>query len=96
MLVITAGSIMHILIADRADLRRLRDQRASASRRSCRHRRVVDRLSGREQAGVQAGDIVVSIDGVRPSTARRSSSTRFAVHQPGDTVTFVLDRDGQR
>ena len=46
------------------------------------------------QAGVKAGDIVVSIDGVQPQSPDEFVAA-IRSHQPGDSVTLVLDRDGQ-
>jgi membrane-associated protease RseP (regulator of RpoE activity) len=92
LLVITAGSIMHILIAVALIF----------TVYSVNGRRVAtDRvgIGGIESgypanlAGVQSGDIVVSIDGVQPQTPEEFVA-QIRSHQPGDAVTLVLERDG--
>lgn len=92
LLVITAGSMMHMLIAIALIV----------AVYSVNGRRVeTDRvgIGGVESgypanlAGVQPGDIVVSIDGVQPKTPEEFV-TQIRSHQPGDAVTLVLERDG--
>ena len=50
--------------------------------------------SGAEKAGVQAGDIIVAVDG-----AKVADSTELIVkvraHSPGDSVTLTIQRNGQ-
>lgn len=46
------------------------------------------------RAGFQAGDIIISVDG-RPVTLADPLPELLASHVPGDTVEFVLVRDGE-
>ena len=92
MLVITAGSVMHILIA----IVLIFGVYAVNGRRVETGRVGIGSVSAgfpAAQGGVQAGDIVVSIDGVQPKTPE-DFVARIRNHQPGDSVTLVLDRDG--
>ena len=77
----------------RADLRGVCRQGQAGARRPARS--VQARSAGipAGSAGVEPGDIILSIDGDRRTTPT-SSSRRFARHQPGDTVDVVLERDG--
>ena len=93
MLVITAGSVMHILIAIvlifavySVNGRRVETDRVGIGAISAGY--------PADQAGVKAGDIVVSIDGVKPTTPE-AFVDQIRSHQPGESVTVVLDRDGQ-
>jgi len=93
MLVITAGSLMHLIIAISLVFtvysingRRVETDRVGIGSVSTNY------PAG--QAGVKPGDIVVSIDGVQPKSADEFV-TAIRSHQPGDSVTLVLDRDGQ-
>jgi len=93
MLVITAGSLMHLLIAIAlvftvysVNGRRVETNRIGIGSVSVNYPAA--------QAGVKAGDIVVSIDGVEPSSPEEFVSV-IRSHQPGDAVTLVLERDGQ-
>ena len=93
MLVITAGSLMHLIIAISLVFtvysingRRVETDRVGIGSVSTNY------PAG--QAGVKPGDIVVSIDGVQPKSAD-DFVTAIRSHQPGDAVTLVLDRDGQ-
>ncbi|MBK5331427.1 MAG: site-2 protease family protein [Ilumatobacteraceae bacterium] len=93
MLVITAGSVMHILIAIAlifavysVNGRRVETDRVGIGSISAGYPAA--------RAGVEAGDIVVSIDGVQPTTPQQFID-QIHSHQPGDSVTVVLDRDGQ-
>ncbi len=45
------------------------------------------------QAGLRDGDIITAIDGV-PLDATHDLSTQIVPHQPGDTVTLTVLRDG--
>jgi membrane-associated protease RseP (regulator of RpoE activity) len=92
LLVITAGSSMHILIAIAlifavysVNGRRVETDRVGIGTVSAGYPAA--------QAGVEAGDIVVSIDGVKPMTPEQFVQ-QIRSHKPGDTVTLVLDRDG--
>lgn len=93
LLVITAGSIMHILLA-----LVLTFSVYAVNGRWIETGRVgigsVQLTYPAAQAGVQPGDVVLSIDGVRPSGAD-DFVDEIRSHDPGDTVTLVLDRDGQ-
>jgi membrane-associated protease RseP (regulator of RpoE activity) len=92
MLVITAGSIMHILIAIvlifgvyAVNGRRVATERVGIG--------SVEKGYPANLAGVQPGDIILSIDGVNPKTPDEFVE-QIRSHQPGDAVTLVLDRDG--
>lgn len=59
---------------------------------------VIDRVvsgKGAEAAGLQSGDVVLTVDG---QTVTGSSTLRRAIgeHKPGDRVTVIYLRDGQR
>jgi membrane-associated protease RseP (regulator of RpoE activity) len=92
LLVITAGSLMHMLIA----IVLLFAVYAVNGQREATDRVGIGAVNAGLPAalgGVQPGDIVVSIDGQKPTTA--AEFTRMIrSHQPGDPVTLVLDRKG--
>jgi membrane-associated protease RseP (regulator of RpoE activity) len=93
MLVITAGSVMHILIA----ITMIFAVYAVNGRRVETDRIGIGSISAgypAAQAGVEAGDIVVSIDGVQPKTPEQFVA-EIRSHNPGDAVTLVIERDGQ-
>ena len=92
MLVITAGSLMHMLIAITlifgvyaVNGRRVETGRVGIG--------SVETGFPANVAGVEPGDIVLSIDGVVP-TSPDDFVTQIRSHQPSDPVTLVLDRDG--
>ncbi|MEO8263936.1 MAG: site-2 protease family protein [Ilumatobacteraceae bacterium] len=92
MLVITAGSLMHMLIAIAlifgvyaVNGRRVETGRVGIG--------SVETGFPANVAGVEPGDIVLSIDGVVP-TSPDDFVNQIRSHQPGDPVTLVLDRDG--
>jgi membrane-associated protease RseP (regulator of RpoE activity) len=92
LLVITAGSMMHMLIAIAlifavysVNGRRVETDRVGIG--------SVETGFPAALAGVQAGDIIVSIDGVHPTTPDQFV-TQIHSHQPGDEVTLVLQRHG--
>ncbi len=92
LLVITAGSIMHILIAIvlifavySVNGRRVATDRVGIG--------GIESGYPASLAGVQPGDIVVSIDGVQPQTPEEFVA-QIRSHQPGDAVTLVLERGG--
>ena len=92
MLVITAGSLMHMLIAITlifgvyaVNGRRVETGRVGIG--------SVEVGFPANVAGVEPGDIVLSIDGVVPKSPD-GFVTQIRSHQPGDAVTLVLDRDG--
>ena len=92
LLVITAGSIMHIIIA----ISLIFGVYAVNGRRVETGRVGIGSISAgypADQGGVKAGDIVISIDGVVP-TSPQEFVDQIRSHQPGDAVTLVLDRDG--
>lgn len=93
MLVITAGSVMHILIAIAlifavysVNGRRVETERVGIGAISAGY--------PADQAGVRAGDIVVSIDGLHPKTPQQFVD-QIRTHQPGEAVTVVLERSGK-
>lgn len=90
MLVITAGSIMHMLIAVALFLGvyAVNGKQVESGRVGIGSVEVGYPAA---QAGVHAGDIVLSIDGVRPTTPD-AFVTEIRSHQPGDSVTLVLQR----
>jgi len=51
--------------------------------------------SSAEEAGVEAGDVLVGLDG-RDITDLRSYSEALKGHQPGDAVVVAVERDGER
>jgi membrane-associated protease RseP (regulator of RpoE activity) len=92
MLVITAGSVMHILIA----ITLVFAVYAVNGRRVETGRIGIGSISPgypADQAGIKAGDIVLSIDGVQPKTPEEFVA-EIRDHEPGEAVTLVLDRDG--
>ncbi|HEY5422978.1 MAG TPA: M50 family metallopeptidase [Ilumatobacteraceae bacterium] len=93
MLVITAGSLMHLIIA----ISLVFTVYAINGRRVETDRVGIGSVSTNYpagQAGVKAGDIVVSIDGVQPQSPDEFVAA-IRSHRPGDSVTLVLERDGQ-
>ena len=92
MLVITAGSIMHILIAIVLvfAVYAVNGQRVETGRVG-----IGSVTAGfpADRAGVEAGDIVLSIDGLQPKSPEAFVAA-IRSHQPGDAVTLVLERDG--
>jgi membrane-associated protease RseP (regulator of RpoE activity) len=92
MLVITAGSVMHILIA----IALIFGVYSVNGRRVETHRVGIGAVSvgyPAAVAGIEPGDIIVSIDGVQPKTPDEFV-TQIRTHQPGDAVTLVVDRGG--
>ncbi len=92
MLVITAGSIMHMLIAISlifavyaVNGRRVETNRVGIG--------SVEASYPAALAGVRAGDIIVSIDGVQPTTPEQFVA-QIRSHQPGDSVTLQVEREG--
>lgn len=93
LLVITAGSLMHILIA----VALLFAVYAVNGQRVETDRVGIGGVSAgypADQAGVESGDTVISIDGVQPKTPE-AFVAEIRGHQPGDSVTLVLERDGK-
>ncbi len=92
MLVITAGSMMHVLIA----IALIFSVYAVNGRRVETGRVGIGSVSTgypANAAGVEPGDIVLSIDGVQPRTPDQFVD-EIRSHEPGDAVTLVLERDG--
>jgi membrane-associated protease RseP (regulator of RpoE activity) len=92
LLVITAGSIMHILIAIAlifavysVNGRRVETGRVGIGAVTAGYPAAL--------AGVKGGDIILSIDGVEPTTPDQFVD-QIRANEPGDAVTLVLDRDG--
>jgi membrane-associated protease RseP (regulator of RpoE activity) len=92
MLVITAGSMMHILIAIAlifgvysVNGRRVETDRIGIGAVSAGYPANV--------AGIEPGDIIVSIDGVQPTTPD-GFVNQIRSHAPGDSVTLVVERHG--
>ena len=96
MLVITAGSLMHLLIAV-VLLFTVYAARGRAGRggRVPRSARPGERCRPRT-AGIETGDVIVSIDGAGDRRAPTSSATAVRSHEPGDVVAVVVERDGER
>jgi membrane-associated protease RseP (regulator of RpoE activity) len=94
LLVITAGSIMHILIAIALifGVYAVNGKRVETDRVGIGS---VQQGYPADHAGIRAGDIVVSIDGVTPTTPDQFVEA-IRSHHPGDAVTLVIDRDGQQ
>lgn len=94
LLVITAGSIMHILIAIALlfGVYAVNGQRVETQRVG-----IASVVGGAPAAtaGVKPDDKIVSIDGVAPHGADNFVDLIHS-HQPGDTVTLVVERDGQQ
>jgi S1-C subfamily serine protease len=49
--------------------------------------------TGADEAGLQVGDLVISIDGA-PVQDGGDLAAQVQTHQPGDTVDLVVVRDG--
>jgi membrane-associated protease RseP (regulator of RpoE activity) len=92
MLTITAGSIMHMLIA----IVLLFTVYSTWGKNEPSGRLGLVQVvkgQGADAAGVQPGDIVVSIDGKVPADSE-ALGTIVRSHQPGETVTLVVERKG--
>jgi membrane-associated protease RseP (regulator of RpoE activity) len=94
MLVITAGSMMHMLIAVVLlfSVYAVNGQRHATDRVGVG---VITTGGPADQAGIEAGDIIVSIDGQTPTDAQQNVAL-IRAHQPGDVVTVVVERDGEQ
>ena len=93
LLVITAGSLMHLIIA----VVLLFSVYAVKGQQDVTDRvQIVATVGGypASQAGIEAGDIVVSVDGQTPTTASQMTEL-IRAHAPGDVVTVEVLRDGQ-
>ena len=92
MLTITAGSIMHMLIA----VALLFGVYSTKGKLEASGTVAVTALAEdgpATRAGVQVDDVVVSVDGLAITSADQFVST-VQSHQPGDTISVVVDRDG--
>jgi S1-C subfamily serine protease len=56
---------------------------------------TVEPGSPADKAGLQAGDIITAVDGVTLDQDHQFINLVIFDHQPGDTVTLTVDRDGQ-
>ncbi len=92
LLTITAGSIMHMIIAivlllvvyNIAGIRQ-ESGRVGISQ--------VSDGSGAALAGIEPGDILISIDG-QPLSSAEAVQTAVRAHAPGDVISVVIERDG--
>ena len=50
--------------------------------------------SGADEAGIESGDVIISIDGVRVTNIG-DLVAQVGAHRPGDTVEVELIRDGE-
>jgi membrane-associated protease RseP (regulator of RpoE activity) len=94
LLVITAGSIMHMLIAVALlfGVYAVNGQRESTGRVGLA---AISEGLPADLAGLKAGDIFLSIDGIAPHSAAELTSL-IRSHSPGDVVDVVVSRDGQQ
>ena len=92
LLTITAGSIMHMIIAIVLLLvvYNVWGFREESGRVGIAE---VSTGSGAAQAGIEPGDILVSIDGETLSSAE-AVQTAVQAHAPGDVISVVIERDG--
>jgi membrane-associated protease RseP (regulator of RpoE activity) len=93
MLVITAGSLMHLLIAIVLLFGVFATRGELVDRPGAR---VVDIAAdtGAEGAGIEQGDIILSVGGVPVEDGDLGAAVRES--DPGDTVDVVLERDGEQ
>lgn len=92
MLTITAGSIMHMLIA----VALLFGVYATKGKLEASDRVAISALAEDApavRAGVLTDDVIVSVDGVAMTSADQFVTT-VQSHTPGDTISIVVDRDG--
>jgi membrane-associated protease RseP (regulator of RpoE activity) len=93
MLVITAGSLMHLLLAA-VLLFGVFATRGKLVDRDGAEIGAIAEGSGAEAAGIEPGDIVLSVGGVAVEDGDLGAAVRAA--DPGDTVDVVLERDGEQ
>jgi membrane-associated protease RseP (regulator of RpoE activity) len=94
MLVISAGSLMHLLIAI-VLLFGVYATRGELTERDGAEIAAVERGGPAEAAGLEDGDIVLSIGG-SPIADPDDLGNTVRSHEPGDSVTIVFDRDGEQ
>jgi membrane-associated protease RseP (regulator of RpoE activity) len=94
MLVISAGSLMHLLIAI-ALLFGIYATRGELVERAGAEIGIVENGGPAQAAGIESGDIIVSIGGSAIEDPEELGET-VRRHQPGDSVAIVLDRDGEQ
>jgi membrane-associated protease RseP (regulator of RpoE activity) len=94
MLVISAGSLMHMLIAI-ALLFCVYGTRGELVEQDGAEIAAVERGGPAEEAGLEDGDIVLLIGG-SPIADPDDLGNTVRSHEPGDTVTIVFDRDGEQ
>jgi membrane-associated protease RseP (regulator of RpoE activity) len=94
MLVISAGSLMHLLIAV-VLLFAIFSTRGELVDRPGAEIGVVEGGGPAAQAGLESGDVILSIAGT-PIEDPTALGETVRAHQPGDEVTIVLERDGEQ
>ncbi len=92
MLVISAGSLMHLLIAV-VLLFAIFSTRGELVDRPGAEIGVVEDGGPAARAGLESGDVILSIAGT-PIEDPTALGETVRAHQPGDEVTIVLERDG--
>jgi membrane-associated protease RseP (regulator of RpoE activity) len=93
MLVISAGSLMHLLFAALLLFGIFAIHGKLVDRPGAEIGGIVQG-SGAEAAGLESGDIVLSVGGIPVEAGDLGAAVRAA--EPGDTVEVVLERDGER
>ena len=93
MLVITAGSLMHMIIAV-VLLFGLYTTKGRLEETGRVEVAVVNPGDPASEGGMRDGDIVLSFDGVTPASSERYIEL-VQSHSPGDIVPVVVERDGQ-
>jgi membrane-associated protease RseP (regulator of RpoE activity) len=93
MLVISAGSLMHLLIAV-VLLFAIFSTRGDLVERAGAEVGVVEQGGPAEAAGIESGDVVMSIGGVAIEDPEDLGET-VREHRPGDVVDVVVERDGE-
>jgi membrane-associated protease RseP (regulator of RpoE activity) len=94
MLVISAGSLMHLLIAV-VLLFGIFATRGELVDRPGAEIGVVEDGGPAARAGLESGDVILSIAGT-PIEDPTALGETVRAHQPGDEVTIVLERDGEQ
>ena len=94
MLTITAGSIMHMIIAIVLIFTVYSTFGKSQATNQVGFFGVADD-GGAAAAGVEPGDLVISIDGQVPTSSDQLGDI-VRSHQPGETIDLVVDRDGKQ